>query len=50
MHVCKSLTNDSMLIVKGHVLASMKNINYKVYVEVRYCGEITGANCDCVAG
>ena len=50
MHVCKSVTNDSMLIVKAQVLASMKNIHYKVYVGVRDCGEIAGADCDCVAG
>jgi len=52
MHVCKSLTNDSMLIVKAQVLASMKKIYYKVYVGFRDCGEIAGANCvcDCVAG
>ena len=51
MHVCKSLTNDSMLFVKAQVLASMKKINYKVYVGVRDCGEIAGAYsyCDYVA-
>ena len=40
MHVCKSLTNDSMSTVKAQVLASVKNINYKVYVGVLDCGEI----------
>ena len=50
MHVCKSLTNDPMSIVKAQVLASMKKTHYKVYVGVQDCGEIAGAYCDCVAG
>ena len=50
MHVCKSLSNDSMFIVKAQVLASMNKLRYKVYVGVRDCGEIAGAYSYCVAG
>ena len=50
MQVCKSLTIDSMLIVKAQVLASMNKFYYNVYVGVRDCGEIVGAYCDCGAG
>ena len=50
MHMCKSLTNDPMSIVKAQVLASMKKTQYKVYVGIQDCGEIAGAYCNCVAG
>ena len=50
MHVCKSLTNDPMSIVKAQVLASMKKTHYKVYMGVQDCDKIAGAYCDCVAG
>ena len=50
MHVCKSLTNDPMSIVKAQVLASMKKTHYKVYVGVQDCGEIAVAYCACVDG